>query len=64
MVKACTVCLEIKDISEFHCNRGSPDGMKTKCKECCKTRDNGYKSKPTREAVIAWVEAKYGYHLK
>ena len=63
-VKMCSVCLESKDMSEFHCNKGSFDGMKTKCKECCKARDNGYTPKPTREAVVAWVEAKYGYRLK
>lgn len=33
-MKTCRICLEAKELTEFHRNAGSPDGRRSNCKEC------------------------------
>jgi hypothetical protein len=44
--KNCRICNTIKPLFDFHIKRGTPDGHRGECKECVKSIQNKYKSKP------------------
>ena len=37
-MKRCTLCGEVKSLSEFYANKGMQDGYANQCKECVKKR--------------------------
>jgi hypothetical protein len=49
-MKTCSKCNEDKDISEFHKNKSSKDGLKSSCK-ICRNKDNIIRSK-SESAII------------
>jgi len=44
--KICRVCGFDKPLSEYHIKRGTPDGHRHECKECCKDIQKKYKEAP------------------
>ena len=40
--KECSVCHEIKPVSEFSKQKGNKDGIRSKCKECDKQHNKQY----------------------
>lgn len=44
--KKCRICDTLKDISEFHKKKGTPDGVRNECKECVKGIQKKYKEVP------------------
>lgn len=49
--KACTKCGEVKELGEFHKDKGSPDGKKWECRECESSRQKKYRQKPEVKAL-------------
>ena len=43
MTKWCPMCLETKNIKDFHKNRTKKDGFQTYCKECVRTSYKYYR---------------------
>lgn len=41
-MKTCTKCEEVKELGEFHRNKGTNDGMSTHCKKCVSVRGKEY----------------------
>lgn len=46
LYKKCRVCGEMKEVTEFHKKKGSPDGVRNECKECVKELQKKYKEAP------------------
>ena len=45
MKKECSKCNNIKPLDEFHKNKGSKDGYRSKCKLCVKEYTKDYNNK-------------------
>lgn len=53
MTKLCTVCDEVKPVSEFNKNKVKADGLQTRCRACQKTQNNeGYITNENRRNSI------------
>lgn len=46
LYKKCRICDEVKELTEFHKKKGSPDGYRNECKECVKDIQKKYKEVP------------------
>lgn len=44
--KICRICNQLKDLSEFHLKKDTPDGHRNECKECVKEIQKKYKETP------------------
>lgn len=56
--KKCRLCGEVKDISQYHIKRGTPDGHRHECKDCVKNVQKKYKEAPD------FSEKQKGYDKK
>ena len=45
-MKICRICGKLKKLNEYHKKRGTPDGYRNECKECCKEIQKKYKNEP------------------
>ena len=46
LYKKCRICDNIKEITQYHKKKGSPDGLRNECKECVKDIQKKYKEAP------------------
>lgn len=46
LYKKCRICNEIKELTEFHKKKNTPDGHRHECKECVKDIQKKYKEAP------------------
>jgi len=61
MMKKCRKCGEEKALSEYYRNKKTRDGLKNKCKDCCRAYQAGHKARPeVKERAKAymreWIE--------
>jgi len=61
--KTCTECDLIKNVSEFHRNKDSPDGFHSKCKACKNGKAREYYNSGVENTRTAGHNARE-YHLK
>jgi len=58
-MKTCTKCGAEKTLDEFHKRKASPDGLKTRCKECILTEAREYRSRPEVKERASEYTAEY-----
>lgn len=57
-MKACSVCAEVKSLTEFYRRSASRDGLDPKCKDCCSTNSKKNYAKKCSE-IKAGVSARH-----
>lgn len=58
--KCCTWCGETKPLDQFHRHKGSPDGRKPRCRECCNAETTA-RRRANPDYRAGWREADPDY---
>ena len=57
-MKRCTICGEVKALSDFNLRKGTRDGLRADCRDCKKKRDSEYRAEH-KERINAQIKDWY-----
>ena len=61
MLKRCSKCSELKEVTEYHKNKRRGDGVGYMCKTCCSEK---YFASKKENVQLPWRQQKSGYPYK